>query len=125
MKKFRVYDTVNNEYLVNSKDLFICANGKIFHRLKNGSMVERDDCIVEWESELSKEAGYTVYEGDVVLFSYINDTKVIGIVQHAEAKIIYADGPLPVSDQRKICTIYPKGNIHFDSEYSLLWSKII
>lgn len=118
MKKFRVYDTTNNEYFVNSEDLFICANGKIFHRQKDGSMVQCSDCLIEWESELSKQAGYTIYEGDVILFVYINDTKVIGIVQKDEAKVIYEDGSLPISDQKKICTIYPKGNIHFDSEYS-------
>ena len=117
MKKFRVYDTVNNEYLVNSQDLFPCANGKIFHRQKDGSMVECKDCLIEWESELSKEAGYTIYEDDVVLFAYINDTQVISIVQKDEAKVIYADGTLPNSDQKKIRTIYLKGNIHSDKQY--------
>lgn len=117
MKKFRVYDTINNEYLVNSEDLFICANGKIFHRQKDGSMLERNDCIIEWESELSKEAGFTIYEGDIVAFVYFDNTKVIGIIQKDEAKVIYADGVPPISDQKKIRTVYPKGNIHFDKEY--------
>lgn len=117
MKKFRVYDTVNNEYLANSEDLFICATGKIYRRGKDGSFKELTDCLIEWESELSKEAGFTIYEGDVVAFVYFDNTKVIGIVQKDEAKVIYADGVPPISDQKKIRTVYPKGNIHFNQEH--------
>lgn len=118
MKRFRVYDTVKNVYLVPSADLFICATGKIYQRVKEGSLVEVPDCVVEWESAISAEAGYTIFEGDVIEAVYINDTHEVAVIQKGGVgKIIYADGTPPLSDQKKIRTIYLKGNIHFNPEY--------
>lgn len=119
MKRFRVYDTVKNEYLVPSADLFICATGKIYQRVKDGSLVEVTDCIVEWESAISAETGYAIYEGDVIEAVYINDTHEVAVIQKSDVgKIIYADGTPPFSDQKKIRKIHLKGNIHFNPEYN-------
>lgn len=125
MKRFRVYDTVKNEYLVPSDTLFICATGKIYQRVKDGSLVEVTDCIVEWESGFSTEAGYAIYEGDVIELVYINDTHEVVVIQKdGVGKIIYADGTPPFSDQKKIRTIYSRGNIHFNEEYKSFEDKL-
>ena len=125
MKRFRVYDTVNNVYLAPSENLFICATGKIYQRLKDCSLVEVTDCVVEWESAISAETGYAIYEGDVIEAVYINDTHEVVVIQKGDVgKIIYADGTPPFSDQKKIRKIHMKGNIHFDEEYKFFEGEV-